>query len=295
VAAFVVGSCLALPALAPAAVRTPKGVETWLGTWHANFGTLRINDVHRERADYPDASGKRPFYWAASINWSRPGSDKRITGSILGGKYRYRTFSGCWQPPDPAISCGSVLIHRTGKKLTGGYWKACRTYCKSHHPWKGKRTSGAWRVGFQFTQQGKPVHGPSGRTQFGGAGAVISLVNPDRDKTWRPTGDSRLFLIAEGPRGKERKLTITPRVARYENVGDDLPRLELRGRVTSSNDERCSRGEVVEITIIDGKKRSADKIRLDPDRDSCDRRANWSSLGNGDVDVRVDFPRETTN
>jgi hypothetical protein len=292
-AGIVAGSLLVMPATTSSATRMPDGARAWLGTWHANFGTLRVDDVHRARAEYPDASGRRPYYWAAEIRWSRPGSDKRITGTILGGKYRYRTFAGCWKPPDPSVSCGSVLIGRTGKKITGGYWKACRHYCRSHHPWKGRKSSGAWRIGFQFTQHGTPVEGPSGRTQIGGAGALISLVDPDRGKPWRPTGESRIFLVSEGPRGQERRLTIKPRVARYDIVGDDTPRLELRGRVRVSNDERCSVGEVVEVTIIDGKKRDADKIRLDPERGSCDRRARWSSLGNGDVRVSVGFPRET--
>lgn len=292
-AGIAAGVVLVVPAPASSATRMPDGVRTWLGTWHANFGTLRIDDVYRARSEYPDASGKRPFYWAAEIRWSRPGADKRITGTILGGKYRYRTFAGCWKPPDPAVSCGSVLIQRTGKRITGGYWKACRTYCRSHHPWKGKKSSGAWRIGFDFTQHGRPVEGPPGRTQIGGAGALISLVDPDRGKPWRPTGESRIFLVAEGPRGQERRLTIKPAVARYDLVGDDTPRLELRGRVRTSNDERCSVGEVVEVTIVDGKNRAADKIRLDPERGSCDRRTRWSSLGNGDVRVSVGFPRET--
>jgi hypothetical protein len=292
VAVLVAASLLVVPAAASGAM--PKGVQAWLGTWHANFGTLRVDDIHRERAKYPNADGKRPYFWAASINWSRPDFNERITGVILGGKYDYRTFSGCWQPPDPAVSCGNVLIGRTGHKLSGGYWKACRTYCKSHHPWKGKKTSGAWRIGFQFTQHGRPLDGPPGPTQIGGAGAAISLVDPDRGKPWQATGDSRIFLVAEGPRGQERRLTIKPSRTDYHLVGDDTPRLMMRGRVTASNDERCSTGERVEVTIVDGKQRAADKIRLDPDDGSCDRRARWSSLGNGDVDVRIDFPRQTS-
>lgn len=291
-AGLVAASVLVAPATTSSATRMPDGVQAWLGTWHANFGTLRIDDVHRARPDYPDAYGKRPYYWAAVIRWSRPGADKRITGTILGDEYHYRTFAGCWKPPDPAVSCGSVLIGRTGKKITGGYWKACRTYCHSHHPWKGKRSSGAWRIGFQFTQQGKPVDGPPGRTQIGGGGALVSLVDPDRGKPWRPSDESRIFLVAEGPRGQERRLTIKPGVARYDTVGDDLPRLVLRGRVRASNDERCSVGEVVEVTIVDGKNRAADRISLDPERASCDRKTSWSSLGNGDVSVSVGFPRE---
>jgi hypothetical protein len=291
--AIVVGALLAVPAGASSATRMPDGVQAWLGTWHANFGTLRIDDVHRARSEYPDASGKRYSYWAASIRWSRPGFNERITGTILGGNHKYRTFAGCWKPPDPAVSCGSVLIYRTGAKITGGYWKRCRQYCHSHHPWKGKRSSGAWRIGFQFTQSGTPVEGPPGRTQIGGAGALVSLVDPERGRPWRPTGESRIYLVTEGPRGQERRLTIKPAVARYERVGDDLPRLELRGRVRASSDERCPAGEVVEVTITDGKKRAADQIRLDPEGGSCDRKARWSSLGNGDVDVSVGFPRET--
>lgn len=292
-AGLAAGSLLVLPAGAPSATRMPEGVRDWLGTWHANFGTLRIDDVHRARSEYPDASGRRPSFWAAEMRWSRPGADRRITGTILGGKYRHRTFAGCWKPPDPTVSCGSVLIQRTGKRLTGGYWKACRTYCRSHHPWKGRRSSGAWRIGFQFRQSGRPVEGPPGRTQIGGAGGLISLVDPDRGKPWRPTGESRIFLVVEGPRGRERRLTIKPAVARHDRVGDDLPRLELRGRVRASTDERCPAGEVVEVTLVDGKQRAADQVRLDPERGSCDRKARWSSLGNGDVDVSVGFPRET--
>jgi hypothetical protein len=49
----------------------------------------------------------------------------------------------------------------------------------------------------------------------------------------------------------------------------------------------------VEVTIVDGKNRAPDTIRLDPEGGSCDRRARWSSVGNGDVRVSVDFPRET--
>ena len=283
---------LLLPGSA-SATKMPKGVEAWLGTWHANFGTLRIDDVHRERAEFPDATGKRPYRWAASITWSRPGFNERITGTILGDKYRFRTFAGCWEPPDNTASCGYVLLQRKGDRLIGGYWKKCRQNCKSHHPWKGKRTSGAWQIGFDFTQRGKPVAGPPGRTQIGGAGAVISLVNPDRGGDWRATGNSRVFLVAEGPRGQERRLTIELRAANYHRVGDDLPRLILRGRVTASNDERCEAGERVEVTLVDGKGRAADRIELDPERESCDRKTRWSSLGNGDVDVFIGFPRET--
>jgi hypothetical protein len=292
VAAIVAATLLVVPASASAA-RMPKGVEAWLGTWHANFGTLRIDDVHRERAEFPDANGERPYRWAASISWTRPGFSKRITGTILGDKYRYRTFAGCWEPDDPTVSCGYVLLQRTGEKLVGGYWKKCRQNCKPHHPWKGKKSSGAWRIGFDFTQRGKPLVGPPGPTQIGGAGSLISLVDPDRGKDWRVTGNSRIFLVAEGPRGQERRLTIKPSVADYARVGDDLPRLIMRGRVTASDDERCSVGERVEVRLVDGKKRAADRIELDPERGSCDRGARWSSLGNGDVNVFIDFPKAT--
>jgi hypothetical protein len=293
VAATVFVAALFIAPTGSPAARLPDALGAWLGTWHANFGTLRIDDIHRERSEFPDANGNHYSFWAASMTWSRPGADKRITGTILGGKYGYRTFAGCWDPPDPAISCGNVLIQRTGRKITGGYWKACRQNCKSHHPWKGNKTRGSWRVGFRFTQEGKPVAGPPGRTQIGGAGSLISLSEPGRGKPWRPSGDTRVFLVAEGPNGQERKLTIKPTVARYEIVGDDTPSVELRGRVTQSDDERCGVGEVVEVTITDGKKRAADKIRLDPDRESCARGARWSSLGNGEVRVSVDFARET--
>ena len=289
--AGIAGILLAAPATSTA-VNIPKGVQAWLGTWGANFGVLGIDDVHRERSEFPDASGKRPYFWVASMEWRRPGADKRITGTILGGKHRYRTFAGCWKPPDPTVSCGSVLLGRSGQKLTGGYWKACRQNCRSHHPWKGRKSRGAWRSGFQFTQRGKPVDGPAGRTEIGGAGAVFFLADPERGKPGRVTDNTRIFLVAEGPRGAERRLTIKPSSARYDLVGDDVPRLELRGRVKRSNDERCPAGEVVEVTIIDGKKREADRIHLEPVDRSCDRKARWSSLGNGDVDVRVDFPRE---
>lgn len=290
--AAVVAGMLVVPASASAA-KMPKGVESWLGTWHANFGTLRIDDVHRERAEFPDANGKRPYRWAASITWTRPGFRARITGTILGDRYRYRTFAGCWEPDDPTVSCGYVLLQRKGEKLVGGYWKKCRQNCKSHHPWKGKRTSPAWRVGFDFTQRGKPRSGPPGATQFGGAGALISLVEPGRADDWRPTGNTRLFLVAEGPRGRERRLTIEARSASYHRVRDDLPRVILTGRVTASNDERCSVGERVEVILIDGKRRAADTIELDPRRESCDRGARWSSLGNGEVNVFIGFPSVT--
>jgi hypothetical protein len=271
----------------------PRGVEDWLGTWHANFGTLRIDEVHRERANFPDANGKRPYLWIASMTWTRPGFSERIEGRIFGDKYKYRTFAGCWEPPDDTVSCGYVLLQRKGAKLVGGYWKKCRQNCKSHHPWKGKQSSGAWRIGFDFSQRGKPQDGPPGSTQIGGAGSGVALKEPVRGEEIKPSANTRIFLVAEGPRGAERKLTIKPSSGRYDLVGDDIPRLLLRGRVTRSDDERCEKGEIVELALYDGKGRAADRIRLDPETRGCDRKYSWSSLGNGNVDVYIGFPRAT--
>jgi len=81
---------------------------------------------------------------------------------------------------------GSVLIFRSQGKFTGGYWKTCDYYCKSHHPWRGKHV-GSCRTGckkrkvsFSFSQRGRPDRAPQyiEYSRSKGGGSVSIPVNP---------------------------------------------------------------------------------------------------------------------
>lgn len=72
---------------------------------------------------------------------------------------------------DPQQTLGSMLIYRGSadktKRFTGGYWKRCDYYCKSHHPWKGKKTRSCAHGGckartfrYTFAEQELPERAP---------------------------------------------------------------------------------------------------------------------------------------
>src|SRR5689334_18435747 len=129
---------LALPTAGPAAV--PKAAQKWLGTWSTNFGHLFVYDIYRAKSETVDVNGNPQRFWKFEATWiyrdDDNGADRRfIEGGVVG--QNFDQLGGCWTPSPEPTNCARILINRSGEKITGGYWKNCRDYCKSHHPFKG--------------------------------------------------------------------------------------------------------------------------------------------------------------
>ncbi len=258
----------------------PPGADQWLGKWKTKFGNINFTSLTYAASLTPDISGNTQYYWRLVGTWNRPGGiATEISGSISGANSN--TFAGCWVPPitPGSSSCGSVLIHRTGNKITGGYWKVCRNYCESHHPWSGTKISGPsckarsatsqcasqWGVRFKIVQSGKPLGNQLLTTETIGGGAVTFAKNPASVVEGTPRANTKVIHIAKAITGDLRiDVDITSALFKEKN---GLPYLLLRGHVARTNDPATVVGCPVYFRLRDGRGKSYDEliVHLDPD------------------------------
>ena len=294
VALLVTALALLIAAGGGQAAKTPANAEVWLGTWDTNFGTVYFRDVYRVKNDYPELNGK--YGWVAEGTWDRKGGNPtHISGGITGDGLR--TFAGCWRPPPTPDSsrCGQILIHRTGKKISGGYWKACGlgTNCANHHPWKGKREEGAWKVGFRFTQKGFPDGHRGIPTQTGGAGAIVLQHEPGvGDSVGVATHESRVFHVEHVPDVGDINVTVGLGGGRLD-PGDRRTSLVLTGVVTKTDYAGCTKDSIVSFFLRDGHGGVPDQIHMRPKSETCDIDLTWTSKDKQRVNVHIDKARET--
>jgi hypothetical protein len=225
-------------------------------------------------------------YWRAMGIWKHPNGHTEE----FGGGVNAASFSGCWTPKPNR--CGNVQISRRGEKLTGGYWKDCEIYCTPHHPWRGEKKEGAWKVGFRFTQRGHPDGHRVIRTQTGGAGAV-SLRSEDVDYGVA-THNARAFHIDEIPDAADLRITLDLSFGSITRLkGGPRAMVHLEGEVKSSTDERCPKEAEVTLVLRDGAGEIPDKIVFDPAAGCRRATESWTSLNKQRVNVYIDVPRET--
>ncbi len=239
--------------VSPRGPLAPPGARGWLGQWQTNFGLVTFEDVYLAKSETPDVNGKPQYYWRLEGVWAGHG---RISGGVL--QAGFQTFGGCWKPADKSVSCGKILMYRSANRITGGYWKACRTYCTSHHPWSGAKTAPRWTLGYRFTQRGLPDGHKVIRTQTGGAGSAI-LADPT-DPGGRTVDGSRMFHIDEIV-GAPLRITAVLGQASWSRDGRRMM-MDLTGVVEQSDDSRIRRGSYVRVRLLDGRGVGPDRITI---------------------------------
>lgn len=275
----------------------PRGAQKWLGTWETNFGRIVVHRVYRKKSETPDANNRPQYYWAAEGSWTTDTGDSRtIVGALL-ERNGFDTMGGCWKPSPEPTSCARILMFRSDDRITGGYWKTCRDYCKSHHPFKGTRTHGVWLLGWRLRQRGRPDGHKEIKTQTGGAG---SLQSPDRhfnDRAEAVDG-SRVFHIDEIAEGDNQRIDVRiDNGSLYSSVS--TLRLELQGRVTSSQNDRCPAGSGVIVVLVDERTGRPDRVAFggrknDPEgHPDCLVAESWTSTDPQRVSVHIDNAHES--
>lgn len=289
VALLTIAVLLALPTGSPATV--PKDARRWIGTWSTNFGRVFIPEVIRKKSEIPDANGNPQYYWGVEAYWTPEDGDRRVIEAGLGGRNgSYDTLQGCWTPSPENTNCARILVFRKGDKITGGYWKNCRDYCKSHHPWQGVKRSGAFRVGFQFTQRGPKDGDRNVRTQSGGAGAIVAEDESDLDGLSQATTGTRVFHLLEDGQART---TIEVVNGELKSRGPRRTGLDLFGKVVRSDLNGCPAGTIVTVELTEGHGGATDRVVFKTLEDSCLVAGSWTSLDPHRVNVRIDAPRET--
>ncbi|MDQ1304352.1 MAG: hypothetical protein QG671_179 [Actinomycetota bacterium] len=278
-----VGSAAGVTPRGPVA---PPGARAWLGQWRTNFGLVTFDDVYLAKSDAPDVHGNPQYYWRLVGTWAGHG---RISGGVL--QAGFQTFGGCWKPADKAVSCGKILMYRSGNRITGGYWKECRNYCTSHHPWSGSKVAPRWTLGFRFTQRGLPDGHRVIRTQTGGAGS-IALATPS-DTSGNPVDGSRMFHVDEVI-GAPMKMTVRLAGGSWDRVGRRMF-LDLTGVVDSSEDSRIKRGSFVRVRLLDGRGLGPDRITIWFTTGFVDlpHSEEWTSTDPQRVNVAIGEPTRT--
>jgi len=271
----------------------------WLGTWDSDSGRLYFDNVYRKRSDCT-ACGN-PYYWALEGRWDRPGHGwTKMWGSI--SDKELGTFEGEWNlsksdPYDEFHENGWALLYRDGEKLHGA-WKACPleaqigTKCPHGHFLHGEKQSGAWKIGFRFTQRGHPDDHSNFKSQMGGAGSLVFKSEHDANNKLGPAahGSQVHFLLQEG-KDDVARLTIYLQNGELGSQADRRVRLELNGKVTTSREDYC-KGADAELSLQEGRGGAPDRVDLDL-RDKCHLGFSWTSLDRNRVNVNIELPHET--
>jgi hypothetical protein len=147
------------------AVSTPPSVKAWLGVWKSKKWGYVVFDT----AKYNPPQSPQDYVWPTQGTWVYHGLHEFFgaIGPRNGGRAN-ETFGGIWFIEDgTSHTRGSMLIFRKLKKFSGGYWKTCDYYCKSHHPWRGKKIKSCRNGGckarsfhYTFRQRGIPERSP---------------------------------------------------------------------------------------------------------------------------------------
>jgi hypothetical protein len=189
------------------------------------------------------------------------------------------------------VSCGKILIYRSGNRITGGYWKECRNYCTSHHPWSGAKTAPRWTLGYRFTQRGLPDGHRVIRTQTGGAGSFV-LSGPV-DSGGIGVEGGRMFHIDEVI-GAPMKMTVILGGGSWSRRGRRMV-MDVTGQVDQSDDPRIRRGSWVRVRLLDGRGAGPDQIRIFFTTGFVDlpHEEEWTSTDPQRVNVVIGEPAKT--
>jgi hypothetical protein len=273
----------------------PAGAQKWLGTWETNFGKVQIFRVYRKKSDYPDVNGKPQYYWAVEGGWTTKEGTSRTIAAALIDRNGFDTLEGCWKPSPEPTNCARILMFRKDDRITGGYWKNCRDYCKSHHPFKGERKHGVWLLGWRFRQRGKPEGGAE-KTQSGGAGSLMSSNRRFDDNNEALDGSGVFHVDAEQQR-------VDIRIDRGNLFTSSVSTvaLEIEGVVTRSESAECPVGAEVQVILADERTGRPDRItfigqssaREDPGQPDCRIKQRWISTDPDRVSIHIGVARES--
>jgi hypothetical protein len=290
-------SALLVALVAPSATGlTPPAARGWLGTWTTNYGEVWFYDVHRQKSDYPDAQGNPQYFWQIHGAWRSPGAYRTIEAALV-EEQDFLTLGGCWVPSPEPTNCARILIYRSGGELTGGYWKTCRDYCKSHHPWKGEFDHENATVRFRFNQRGAPDGRRDLATQMVGTGSIVhQSARKAKRERGIATAASKVFLIlGDGSAAPRIEFAVDSAYS-----PDPLARrdqLNLEATVTRSGEPACPVGAAAGLSLTDGRGGVPDAIELSDDTDSDDKHPipcqldiKWTSADADRVNVRLDLP-----
>jgi hypothetical protein len=300
VVALAAATCLLLPLGSSGA---PTGdaakAQKWLGTWDTDTGRLYFDQAYRKRSDC-GACGN-PYYWVLEGRWKRPEKGwTKLKGSV--SDKELGSFQGEWDLSKSDYFSefgekGWALAYREGDKLHGA-WKACPVTsppgpkCAHGHWTHGEKDSGAWKIGFHFTQRGHPDDRSNFKSQIGGAGSVVFKSESDAKNKLGPAahGSQVFFHLDEGTEALAR-LTIDLQNGEL-GEGNRRVTLGLDGRVKSTTNGYCQDADA-ELALQEGRGGVPDKIELDLKGQHCNQGFTWTSLDRSRVNVNINLPRET--
>lgn len=278
-------------------------VRSWLGVWRTNFGRLEFSNprlIHCEGDGCQFASGGTTE-WKLSLRWSGagspdPGGSVDVEGQIDNRDYQsFQGFFGLTSGPSGQTEDVPVLIYRTGRRITGGYWKPCplSATCTDHHPFRGMETAPAWVVGFRFTQKGPPEGQRVISTQTGGAGSLIYPSSPGPSSRADILG-ATVFHVDDVPGAPALHYTVTADSGEFiETHQGRVFNLDLSGPVTASNDPRCPAGPRSTLVILTREGGGLpNHISVRPTEGSgCNRPVEtWQSTDSSRVSVHIERP-----
>ena len=220
----------------------------------------------------------------------------------------------CWVGPRAVFygpgyagdECNFMLLYRHGDQEQGGGWKTCPLEgsgpnCADHHYLHGQKVAqhtgqgGLWKVGFRFTQKGKPDGHQVISTQTGGAGSIMFPENPNKEHVGFAADGSLVFHIDDLGAAPEPQFTITLQKGVYNFDGQrGQTTLFMSGEVTTSNTAQCGLGADVTITLVRRHNRShPDALKLlgSGNDTSCPTRETWTSTDKNRVNVKIEQPR----
>jgi hypothetical protein len=277
-----VGSAAGVTPRGPVA---PPGARAWLGQWRTNFGLVTFDDVYLAKSDAPDVHGNPQFYWRLVGTWAGHG---RISGVLQAG---FQTFGGCWKPADKAVSCGRILMYRSGNRISAATGRNAGTTAPRITRGSGSRRTPRWTLGFRFTQRGLPDGHRVIRTQTGGAGSIALATASDT--SGNPVDGSRMFHVDEVI-GAPMKMTVRLAGGSWDRVGRRMF-LDLTGVVDSSEDSRIKRGSFVRVRLLDGRGLGPDRITIWFTTGFVDlpHSEEWTSTDPQRVNVAIGEPTRT--
>jgi hypothetical protein len=309
-------SLAALPTVSVAR-QAPAADRAWLGDWKTNFGELWFYSLGYTDITW-DGSGKEyssclqlrecHYHWLLRGLWHWPLHGWVPVKGTPDGK-EPGTMEPCWEGPLSATlpglrgnGCFVMLLYRYRDKEQGGFWKACflPENCTDHHYLHGTRVAehggdgGLWKVGFSFTQKGRPDAHHVISTQTGGAGTVIFSQDPSTGARGEAAEGSLVFHIDNLGAAPEPSFTVTlERGSAHVDRSARETVMELGGFVSSSNDGRCRVGALIRITIYQRHNPShPNRVRLQAANgfERCQVNETWTSTDRRRVSVHIDAP-----
>lgn len=289
-------ACLACIAALPGGAATaqvaqpakPAYVKAWLGTWTTTSGRVVIHDAsYQPRVAF---TTRCPCVWYLQGRWfNSKGDDSSFTGPLNADG---SALSAGWALGNDRF--GDLRMARTGKRFTG-FHKPCHAgFCKTTK-WSGRRqTSLVWRVGFRFTQRGRPIQHTSIVTRSGGAGTMAFDGAPGERNVGFLSRGTGYFHIDVIPEAVDLAITLQAPVrsgGTYRRQAGGSRNLVIGAEVTKSNDPKCPVGAKMYFDLTDGEGARPDSIRLRSIAGECTGHTeSWTSSDPQRVRVVIDSP-----